>query len=48
LGGEVLSPPFEGGVAGTNYYQAFTNLYFPDGVVDFMGNIIKLKEKKSK
>ena len=31
-----VSPPFEGGVAGSTYYLTFTKLYFPAGVVDSM------------
>jgi hypothetical protein len=29
-----ISPPFEGGVAGSTDYLTFTMLYFPAGVVD--------------
>jgi len=32
-----LSPPFEGGVAGTVNYQTFTYFCFPAGVVDLRG-----------
>jgi hypothetical protein len=29
-----VSPPFEGGVAGSTDYLTFTKLFFPAGVVD--------------
>ena len=37
-----VSPPFEGGVAGTIDYLTFTRFYFPAGVVDFISLFLPL------
>jgi hypothetical protein len=37
-----VSPPFEGGVAGSADYLYFTKLNFPAGVVDFNLSFVPL------
>jgi hypothetical protein len=37
-----VSPPFEGGEAGTTDYLTFTRFNFPDGVVDFIRFFVPL------
>jgi hypothetical protein len=37
-----VSPPFEGGVAGSVDYKTFTKQYFPAGVVDFIRFFVPL------
>jgi hypothetical protein len=41
-----VSPPFEGGVVGTIDYLAYTEFYFPTGVVDSLISFFLFYEKQ--